>query len=175
MVWGIRMIFQIRKIIMAFFLVISCFSLLSAAQSILPVEQVKAGMTGKGKTVFKGTKIEEFDVEILGVLRNDPSHGPKKSLILAKLSGGDLEKTGVSEGMSGSPVYIKGKLIGAVAYSFPNSKEAIAGITPIEEMLAIEKSKAPQSFYSSSFPVRKYMSMEELLRWIIMREELLFL
>ncbi len=158
------MIFQIRKIIVAFFLVISCFSHLSAVQSILPVEQIKAGMTGKGKTVFKGTKIEEFDVEILGVLRNDPSHGPKKSMILAKLSGCDLEKTGVSEGMSGSPVYIKGKLIGAIAYGFPNSKEAIAGITPIEEMLAIEKSKAPpKSFYSSSIPVRKYMSMEELL------------
>ncbi len=157
------MIFQMKKILVAFFLVISCFSLLSLAQSILPVGQVKAGMTGKGKTVFKGIKIEEFDVEILGVLRNDPSNGPKKSMILAKLSGSDLEKTGVSQGMSGSPVYIKGKLIGAVAYGFPNSKEAIAGITPIEEMLSIEKSKAPQSFYSSSFPIRKYMSMEELL------------
>lgn len=157
------MIFQMRKTFVAFFLIISCFSQLSAVQSILPVEQVKAGMIGKGKTVFKGTKIEEFDVEILGVLRNDLSHGPKKSMILAKLSGGDLEKTGVSEGMSGSPVYIKGKLIGAIAYGFPNSKEAIAGITPIGEMLAIEKSKAPQSFYSSSFPVRKYISMEELL------------
>jgi len=96
------MIFQMRKIVVAFFLMISCFTLLAAVQAILPVEQVKAGMTGKGKTVYKGTKIEEFDVEILGVLRNDPSHGPKKSLILAKLSGGDLARSGKNRYFSGN-------------------------------------------------------------------------
>lgn len=100
---------------------------------ILPLKHVQAGMKATGKTVFAGTTVSNFNVEILGVLENV---GPKQSLILGRLSGGPLEKTGVLQGMSGSPVYIGGKLIGAVAMAFPYSKEPIAGIRPIEEMLA---------------------------------------
>ena len=84
--------------------------------------------------MFSGNKIEEFQVEILGVLEN---LGPRQSVILARLSGGPLEKTGVMQGMSGSPVYINGRLVGAVALAFNFAKEPIAGIRPIEEMLAI--------------------------------------
>ena len=84
---------------------------------------------------FSGSKIEEFQVEILGVLENI---GPRESIILAQLKGGPLENTGVMQGMSGSPVYIDGKLAGAVALGFPMSKEAIAGIRPIEEMLRVD-------------------------------------
>ena len=89
-------------------------------------------MKGTGKTVFSGTKVESFDVEILGVLDNA---GPRQSVILARLSGGPLEQTGVMQGMSGSPVYIGGRLIGAVAMGFPFAKEPIAGIRPIGEMI----------------------------------------
>ena len=89
-------------------------------------------MHGTGKTIFAGNTIADFDVEILGVLENV---GPKQSLILGKFSGGPLAHTGVMQGMSGSPVYINGKLIGAVALGFPYSKDPIAGIRPIEEML----------------------------------------
>jgi hypothetical protein len=89
-------------------------------------------MKGVGRTVFQGGRIEEFQVEILGVLQNS---GPKQSIILARLSGGPLANTGVLQGMSGSPVYIQGKLIGAVALGFPFSKEPIAGIQPIEQMI----------------------------------------
>lgn len=89
-------------------------------------------MKGTGRTIFSGSRVEEFQAEILGVLENI---GPKQSIILARLSGGPLEKTGVLQGMSGSPVYIDGKLIGAVAMSFAFSKEPIAGIRPIAEML----------------------------------------
>ncbi len=89
-------------------------------------------MHGVGRTVFSGNRIEEFQVEILGVLDNI---GPKESLILARLSGGPLEHTGVMQGMSGSPVYIDGKLAGAVAMAFPFSKDPIAGIRPIEDMV----------------------------------------
>ena len=89
-------------------------------------------MRGTGRTVFQGNKIEEFQVEILGVLENV---GPKESLILARLSGGPLEHTGVMQGMSGSPVYVDGKLVGAVAMAFPFAKDPIAGIRPIEDML----------------------------------------
>jgi hypothetical protein len=106
-----------------------------AALSILPLKDVRAGMHGTGKTVFSGDKIEDFDVEILGVLENT---GPKQSLILGRLSGGPLEHTGVMQGMSGSPVYIGGKLIGAVAMAFPYAKDPIAGIRPIEEMLTVD-------------------------------------
>ena len=105
-----------------------------AALDIMPLKDVHAGMTGVGKTVFSGDKIEDFKVEILGILANT---GPKQSLILARLSGGPLEHTGVMQGMSGSPVYIDGKLAGAVALAFPQAKEAIAGIRPIEEMLRV--------------------------------------
>jgi hypothetical protein len=97
-------------------------------------------MKGTGKTVFSGDRIEEFQVEILGVLDNI---GPKQSLILARLSGGPLAKTGVLQGMSGSPVYIGGRLVGALAMAFAFSTEPIAGIRPIEEMLRVRESAAP--------------------------------
>lgn len=109
---------------------------LSARQSgsrLMPVAEVKPGMVGIGRTVFEGAELSEFKAHIIGVLRN--VQGPKRDLILARLEGGPLAKTGVAAGMSGSPVYVDGRLIGAVAYSigaFPT--EAIAGITPIHEM-----------------------------------------
>jgi hypothetical protein len=99
-------------------------------------------MRGTGRTVFNGNKIEDFQVEILGVLDNI---GPKESLILARLSGGPLEHTGVMQGMSGSPVYIDGKLVGAVAMAFPFAKDPIAGIRPIQAMLRTSSAAAPQS------------------------------
>src|SRR6185436_8289192 len=79
-----------------------------------PVSEIRPGLKGTGRTVFQGTAIEEFQVEVLGVLKN---YGPKQDMILARLSGGPLEKTGVVQGMSGSPVYIDGRLVGAVAYA----------------------------------------------------------
>jgi hypothetical protein len=106
----------------------------AAAADVLPLDQVRPGMTGIGRTVFEGTRIEEFKVHVLGVLEN--ALGPKHSVILARLEGGPLAKTGVIAGMSGSPVYIDGKLLGAVAYSFPFGKEPIAGITPIGDMIS---------------------------------------
>ena len=102
--------------------------------AIFPLREVRAGQHAIGKTVFQGNKIEEFQVDILGVLENV---GPRQNIILAKLSGGPLAETGVMQGMSGSPVYIDGKLLGAVALAFNFSKEPIAGIRPIEEMLAV--------------------------------------
>ena len=106
---------------------------LPAAPPYFPIDQVKPGMVATGHTVWQGDTIEEFQVHIIGVLRNVV--GPRRDLILAKLEGGPLAHTGVIAGMSGSPVYIDGMLIGAVSYSlgsFP--KEPIAGITPIAEM-----------------------------------------
>lgn len=110
-----------------------------ASPPILPLSDVRPGMTGVGRTVFEGTRIDEFQVEVIGVLENV---GPKQSIILARLKGGPLANTGVIAGMSGSPVLIDGKLVGAVAYGFPFSKETIAGITPIGEMIALASAPA---------------------------------
>ena len=97
------------------------------------IDEIRPGMVGIGRTVFDGTHVEEFKVNILGVLEN--VIGTRRNLILARLEGGPLANTGVIAGMSGSPVYIDGKLIGAVSYSLGQfSKEPIAGITPIAEM-----------------------------------------
>jgi hypothetical protein len=108
---------------------------MARAADILSLDGVHAGQNGVGRTVFSGDRVEEFQAEILGVLDNV---GPKQSLILARLSGGPLAKTGVMAGMSGSPVYVDGKLIGAVAFSFPFTTEPLCGIRPIEDMLAEE-------------------------------------
>jgi hypothetical protein len=102
---------------------------------LFPLEDLKPGMKGIARTVFSGTEPEEFGVEILGVLPGFP--GPRQTAIIARLSGANAERTGVFGGMSGSPVYIDGKLVGAIAFSFPFSKEPIAGITPIKQMIDI--------------------------------------
>src|SRR5256885_8092028 len=102
-------------------------------QSTMNVDEIRPGMVAVGRTVFEGTRVEEFKVHILGVLEN--VIGTHRNLILARLEGGPLANTGVIAGMSGSPVYIDGRLIGAVSYSLGQfSKEPIAGITPIAEM-----------------------------------------
>ena len=101
--------------------------------AIFPLEDVRPGMKGTARTVFSGSDTEEFGVEILGVLPGFP--GPRQSAIIAKLSGPNIARTSVFAGMSGSPVYIDGKIVGAVAFSFPFSKEPIAGITPIKQMI----------------------------------------
>ncbi len=101
-----------------------------------PLERVRPGMKGTGRTVFAGDRIEEFGVEVLGVLENV---GPKQSLVLVRLSGGPLEKAGILQGMSGSPVYLEGRLLGAVAMAFPFSKEPIAAVRPIADMLAVSR------------------------------------
>ncbi|MBI4481480.1 MAG: hypothetical protein HY652_01185 [Acidobacteria bacterium] len=130
------------------FLVFGVLALASArGADFFPLEQVKPGMKAVGRTVFQGTKVEEFQAEILGVLSNI---GPKQNAILARLSGETLDRTGVFAGMSGSPVYLEGKLLGAVAFGFPFSKDAIAGITPIQEMVdlfeepEVEKRSGPR-------------------------------
>src|SRR5206468_3165400 len=136
-------------------IVIAVFSGLAAAQRpaveaspkdsrLFALEDLRPGMKGTASTVFSGTEPEQFGVEILGVLPGFPA--PRQSAIIARLSGPNVEKTGVFAGMSGSPVYIDNKLVGAIAFSFPFSKEPIAGITPIQQMIDIfEKGSASQT------------------------------
>ena len=124
---------KIRTVAAAFGLAALLGVSLPATSPLMPVSEIKPGMEGVGRTVFTGNDLQEFKVHILGVLRN--IQGPKRDLILARLEGAGLAESGVAQGMSGSPVYIDGRLIGAVSYSIGSfSKEPIAGITPIAEM-----------------------------------------
>src|SRR5205807_3059668 len=113
----------------------------------VPVDEIHAGMRGVAYTVFQGVKPEPMDVEVLGVMKN--VNGPKGDIILIRLHGTKAEYTGVVAGMSGSPVYIDGKLAGALAFRIGEfSKEPIAGVTPISEMLeinALDKSPAEEA------------------------------
>jgi hypothetical protein len=131
------------------------------APAIMPLNEIRPGMKGKGKTAFSGRQVEDFGVTIIGVMENVE---PRRNIILAELSGQGLESTGVLSGMSGSPVYIDDRLIGAVAYSFPFARKAIAGITPIEEMLASskkEKDFRPSGGRPPTF--KPSLSFEEIL------------
>ena len=99
-----------------------------AAVPVMPVSELREGMKGIGKTVIRGTEIEEFSVEILGVLKNQ---GPVKNLILVRVSGPVIDKTGgIAQGMSGSPVIIDGKLVGAVAYGWGFADGRLGLLTP---------------------------------------------
>jgi len=107
----------------------------AANAQFFPLSELKEGMRGTAWTVFRGNQPEEFNVEILGVVPG--AIGPKQDMIVGRLSGGQADRTSVFAGMSGSPVYIDGRLVGAISYSFPFSKEPICGITPIEQIVAI--------------------------------------
>ncbi len=137
--------------------VIGVSALLSGATTQMSIDQIRPGMVGIGRTVFDGTHVEEFKANILGVLEN--VIGTHRNLILAKLEGGPLANTGVIAGMSGSPVYIDGKLIGAVSYALGSfSKEPIAGITPIAEMTdstMLTDARAPGARVHIEYPLTR--------------------
>ncbi len=96
------------------------------------VAEVRTGMKGFGRTVMVGTKLEEFHVEVLGVMRDV---SPGRDMVLCRLSGCNLEHAGIIQGMSGSPIYIDGKLLGAVAFAWEFGKDPIAGVTPFQQMV----------------------------------------
>ena len=132
---------RFRKCIAAAaFVLVAASALRAQSQTqFFPLSEIRPGLKGVGRTIFQGNKVQEFQVEFLGVLKNFLA--PKHDVILARLSGGPLAETGVVAGMSGSPVYVDGKLVGAVALAFPFAKEAITGITPIQEMLDVVPEK----------------------------------
>ena len=125
------------SLLLLFFLLLTTSRLLAAqAQSteILPLDQVHQGMQGYAYTIFSGDQVEKFDLEVLGVMPN--FLGPRQSIILVQLKGPKVEHTGVVAGMSGSPVYLEGKLAGALSLKLGIfTKEAIAGVTPIADVL----------------------------------------
>ncbi len=140
-----------RKVVLALVVLGVSLSAISlsgqTSQPTIPVDQIHPGMRGYALTVFEGVKPESMDVEVLGVLHN--VNGPKGDIILVRLHGTKVEYTGVVAGMSGSPVYLNGKLAGALAFRIGEfSKEPIAGVTPIADMLeinALDKSPAEEA------------------------------
>src|ERR1700756_2460738 len=125
-----------------------------AVPETIPVSQIHTGMRGYALTVFQGVKPESMDVEVLGVLKN--MNGPKGDIILVRLHGEKAEYTGVVAGMSGSPVYFDGKLAGALAFRIGEfSKEPIAGVTPIADMLEINALDNSPSGATSAPPTRR--------------------
>ena len=127
--------FQRLAFSLLFGALVGVFPLLAQESAeILPLSQVHTGMQGYAYTIFVGDQVEKFDLEVLGVLPN--FLGPKQSIILVQLKGPKVEHTGVVAGMSGSPVYLEGKLAGALSLKLGVfTKEAIAGVTPIEDVL----------------------------------------
>ncbi|NOT63655.1 MAG: hypothetical protein HOP19_25870, partial [Acidobacteria bacterium] len=110
-----------------------------SADNFFPVEQVKPGMKAIGYTVFEGREPRKFELELLGVLTG--AMNPGQSAVLVKLLGEEFQHIGVFAGMSGSPVYVDGKLLGAVAFGYQFSKDAIGGVTPIKDMVDIFEQK----------------------------------
>src|SRR5260370_89401 len=120
-------------------------------ESYWNVDDVRAGMKGQGRTVMRGTKIETFDALVLGVLKNT---SPGRDMVLCRLSGLNLDNTGVIAGMSGSPVYLDNKLLGAVAYAWPFGKEPIAGVTPFSQMHGFVEAYERRDLAEQVKPVR---------------------
>src|SRR5579863_6756319 len=136
-----RLFSSCKRILLAAFLVsLLAPSLFAAEPDIFPLSQVRPGMKGEALTIFAGDQIEKFDLVVIGVMPN--FLGPKESIILVQLVGPKVEHTGVVAGMSGSPVYFDGKLAGALSLKLGQfTKEPLAGITPIENILSLPKGK----------------------------------
>ncbi len=134
-------------------------------KSYWDVKDVRPGMKGVGKTVMVGTKLEEFGAEVLGVMRDV---SPGRDMVLCRLTGCNLEHAGIIQGMSGSPIYIDGKLLGAVAFAWEFAKDPIAGVTPFSQMIqyvrsndrritAEAKDRSSGRFHAASMPVSPWI------------------
>lgn len=133
--------------------VILTFAGVSRGADYLPLKQIVPGMKGYGLTVFKGTKITSFPVQIIGVVPNDGPGG--EETILVRVSGPEIEASGgIALGMSGSPVYVNGKLVGAISTTFPDTDHMIGGVTPIEQMFHVGAMKNKMSRAGTHAPVR---------------------
>lgn len=117
-------------------------ALAEAMPEIMPLDEVRAGMQGVAKTVVAGTTIEEFGVEVIGIMKNK---GPSGDLILVRTFGDVIDRTGgIAQGMSGSPVYIDGRLVGAIAYGWTFTDHRVGMVTPIADMLKLWNLPAPE-------------------------------
>ncbi|CCU80045.1 hypothetical protein HSACCH_01807 [Halanaerobium saccharolyticum subsp. saccharolyticum DSM 6643] len=158
---------NIRKILLYILIALVFINIpVLAAEDTMPLDEVEAGMTGYGKTVFSGTKIEKFDVEIIDVLDN---RSLDENLILIKLTGAKVEEFGgIAAGMSGSPIYINDLLIGAIGYGWNNSDHRYGLVTPIGRMLKLleqnNKKEKSNSISEMEIDIEKFTPGENIIR-----------
>jgi hypothetical protein len=156
-----------RRIILYILIVLVFLNIpVLAAEDIMPLDEVKAGMTGYGKTVFSGNEIEKFEVKIIDVLDN---RSLDEDLILIKLTGDKVEEFGgIAAGMSGSPIYIEDRLIGAIGYGWNNSSHRYGLVTPIERMLKLfeksDKKAENDSLSDSEIDIDEFTPNQNLIR-----------
>lgn len=140
-----------RALFFMILIVVVWSCLFATTPAFMPLKDVRPGMQGYGYTVFENDRIEKFDVEVIDIIHN---YRPQRDIIIIKLLGDKPTHTGIVSGMSGSPIYLDGKLAGALAYRLGNfMKEPIAGVTPIDQMLEIftkEQSRAQELPFSTS-------------------------
>ncbi|MGC8964439.1 MAG: SpoIVB peptidase S55 domain-containing protein [Brevinematia bacterium] len=140
-----------KKVLIIILFLISVRS--SFGYEILPFEKLEKGMKGYSLTRWNNNEVKRFNIEVIGTLRNNPKSG----VVIAKINDEEISKTGVVAGMSGSPVYIDGKLAGAIAFTWNFLKEPIVGITPIEEMIKLrdyeEKTVSLPSDFKYTTPI----------------------
>ena len=142
---------SLQALCIAFFIALLPIVVAAQSNEVLPLDQVRPGMQGYAYTIFAGDQVEKFDLEVIGIMPN--FLGPRQSIILVQLKGPKVERTGVVAGMSGSPVYLDGKLAGALSLRLGIfTKDPIAGVTPIEDVM---RSPA-QTSASSSSPPRQF-------------------
>ncbi|MCE5286568.1 MAG: peptidase S55 SpoIVB [Pelosinus sp.] len=147
MYWSLRILKWFQIVLVVTFVPLAAY----AAPDMMSVDNIKIGMHGIAKTVVLGTKIEDFDVEVLGIMKNQ---GPAGDLILVRVSGDVIDRTdGIVQGMSGSPVYIDGKLVGAIAYGWPLKDHKITMVTPIGDMLKLWNIPGASAGSSESQPL----------------------
>jgi hypothetical protein len=158
---------NIRKILLYILIALVFINIpVLAAEDTMPLDEVEAGMTGYGKTVFSGTKIEKFDVEIIDVLDN---RSLDENLILIKLTGERVEEFGgIAAGMSGSPIYINDLLIGAIGYGWNNSDHRYGLVTPIGRMLKLleqnNKKEKSNNISEMEIDIEKFTPGENIIR-----------
>lgn len=152
-----------RLLFRGVFFILSAISLHSQSPETISVDQVKPGMKGYASTIFAGDQIERFDLEVIGVMEN--FLGPKQPIILVELKGPKVEHTGVVAGMSGSPVYIEGKFAGALSLKLGIfTKEAIAGVTPIADLMNLQMSSALETTTTASHSQTQIALPEQFAR-----------
>src|SRR6202521_3701018 len=135
----------------ALMLIVIPVAALAQSNEMLPLDQVRPGMQGYAYTIFAGDQVEKFDLEVIDVMPN--FLGPKQSIILVQLKGAKVERTGVVAGMSGSPVYLDGKLAGALSLKLGIfTKDPIAGVTPIADVLNPPVQAAPSQLLQPTQP-----------------------
>ena len=126
------------------------------------IDDIRPGMKGTGQTVMVGTKLEEFGAVVLGVMRGV---SPGRDMVLCRLTGCNLEHAGIIQGMSGSPIYIDGKLLGAVAFAWEFGKDPIAGVTPFQQMVQYVRASDKRIAAEAKDRAKGELSQAQAGRW----------